>query len=117
MRLSSLFRTVAFSFLVACGGSDGTDTGECVELCSDAQAGSCTSIQGSCTTFCNALDSVQDESGCTSERASYQACLGDGADVCDNDCDGEEAALEDCLTDFCAQNLTNEDCQALASSF
>lgn len=116
MRLSSL-RMLAVSILVACGGSDGTDTGECVDLCSDAQAGSCTSIQGSCSSFCDALDGVQDESGCTSERASYQACLADGADVCANNCDGEEAALEDCLTDFCAQNLTNQDCQALANSF
>jgi hypothetical protein len=116
MRLSFL-PTFAFSILVACGGSDGTDTGECVDLCTDAQAGSCTTVQGSCSSFCNALDGVQDESGCTAERASYQSCLAEGADVCSNDCDAEEGALEDCLTDFCAQNLTNQDCQALANSF
>lgn len=110
-------RVLAFSFLVACGGSDGTDTGECVDLCSDAQAGSCTTIQGSCSAFCNALDGVQDEAGCTSERASYQSCLAGGDDVCANDCDGEEDALTDCLTDFCISAPTNQDCQTLSNSF
>ncbi len=117
MTLSSLVRTFALCLVVACGSDDGTDTGECVDLCSDAQAGSCTSITGSCTTFCNALDGVQDESGCTSDRAAYQSCLSGGVDVCDNNCDAAEGALEDCLTDFCAANLTNPDCQALANSF
>ncbi len=116
MTLSLLVRT-ALCLVVACGGGDGTDTGECVDLCTDAQAGDCTAIEGSCSAFCNALDGVQDAAGCTSERASYQSCLSGGVAVCDNDCDGEEAALTDCLTEFCSANVTNQDCQTLASSF
>jgi hypothetical protein len=117
MSLTSLVRVFALSLVVACGGSDGTDTGECFDLCTEAQAGDCTSVTGNCTSFCEALDGVQDDSGCTSERSSYQSCLAGGSAVCDNDCDGEETALTDCLTDFCSQNLGNPDCQTLINSF
>ncbi len=116
MQLTSFVRVLAFATLVACG-SDGTDTGECVDLCTEAQAGDCTSVTGNCSAFCNAVDGVQDQAGCTDERATYQSCLAANADVCANDCDGEETALTDCLADFCANNLNNQDCQTLIQSF
>lgn len=116
MTLSSLARSFALCLLVACGSS-GTDTGECVDLCEEAQAGDCTSVTGNCNSFCEAVDGVQDEAGCTAERAAYQSCLAAGANVCDNDCAADETDLTDCLTEFCAANLSNPDCQTLINSF
>lgn len=121
MKLSSLvgssIRVSCLVMLVACGGGDGLDTGECIDLCTEAQAGDCTGIAGNCTSFCEAVDGVQDEAGCTSERSAYQACLSVGANVCDNECDAQETVLTDCLADFCAANLSNADCQTLINSF
>lgn len=117
MQLSSIVRALTFCLLAACGGSDGTDTGECVDLCTEAQAGDCTSITGSCTAFCNALDGVQDEANCKSQRASYQSCLADGADVCDSDCGALEASLSNCLANYCLTQSDNADCDTLINSF
>ena len=117
MQLSSIVRAFACCLLVACGSSDGTDTGECVDLCSEAQDGDCTSITGNCSAFCDALDGVQDEANCTSQRASYQSCLANGADVCDNNCDSQETTLSNCLTSYCLTRTDDPDCETLINSF
>lgn len=117
MKLSSIVRALTFCVVAACGGSDGTDTGECVDLCTEAQAGDCTSIEGNCSAFCDALDGVQDEANCTSQRASYQSCLADGVDVCDNDCGVEETTLSNCLANYCLTRADEPDCATLINSF
>ena len=112
------FRTILASLLVlaACGGDEGS-TADCVSLCTEAQAGDCTSVDGNCTSFCTALDGVQGPSNCTSQRNSYESCLEQGANVCDNNCDAQETALSSCVTTYCMANPTNADCQTLAASF
>lgn len=116
MRFTSFTRGLVLSFLVACGGGDGS-TGDCVDLCTEAQAGQCTSIAGNCTSFCEALDGVQGPSNCTSQRNAYQGCLDTGDNVCANDCDAQEMSLSNCVTAYCATHQTDADCVTLAASF
>jgi hypothetical protein len=100
------------ALLAGCGGGK-----SCEDLCSEAQAGNCTSIRGNCRSFCNALDGVQGPAGCTDEREAYQSCLDDGDNVCTNSCGVLENTLAQCLSAYCAQNQTNVDCQILVGSF
>ena len=108
--------------LVVCGvigiaGCGGDDTGNCVDLCTEAQAGDCTSIEGSCSAFCTALDGVQDDAGCADQRETYQSCLNATANVCSNNCAAAETSLGNCIAVYCATHQANADCQVLASSF
>jgi hypothetical protein len=107
---------------VVCGvigiaGCGGDDTENCVDLCTEAQTGNCTSITGSCSAFCTAIDNVQDDSGCADERETYQSCLNGTANVCDNNCAAAETSLGNCIGVYCATHQTNADCQVLANSF
>jgi hypothetical protein len=103
--------------LAACGGDGEGSTGDCIDLCTEAQAGDCTSVNGNCTSFCTALDGVQGPSNCTSQRNAYESCLEQGANVCDNDCAALESSLSNCVGTYCQANPTNADCQTLAASF
>jgi hypothetical protein len=103
--------------LVLAGCGDSGSTADCVDLCTDAQAGDCTAITGSCASFCTALDNVQGPSNCTSQRNAYQGCLDGGANVCANDCDAQETALGVCIGSFCQANPNNPDCVTLEASF
>ena len=116
--IKSLFlASILASGLAACGGDGEGSTGDCVDLCTEAQAGDCTSVEGSCSSFCTALGNVQGPSNCTSQRNAYESCLEQGAAVCDNDCDAQENTLAACVTTYCQANPTNADCQTLAASF
>jgi len=103
--------------MVTFGCDDDTSTAGCVELCGEAQAGSCTVITGSCSAFCSALDNVQGPAGCTSQRQAYQGCLNDGATACTNDCNSQENALASCVGLYCLANPSNADCTVLSASF
>lgn len=102
---------------LAVGCDDDTSTAGCVDLCSEAQAGSCTGITGSCSAFCTALDGVQGPSGCAETRAAYQGCLNSGATVCANSCGSQESALASCVGVYCMANPTNSNCTTLMASF
>jgi hypothetical protein len=101
----------------AVGCDDDTGTAGCVNLCSEAQAGHCTSITGDCGAFCNALDGVQGPSGCTSQREAYQGCLNDGATACAGDCGSQESALSSCVGLYCLAHSTDSNCSVLMASF
>jgi hypothetical protein len=107
---------LAAMFAVA-GCDDDTSTAGCVDLCSEAQAGSCTGITGSCSAFCTALDGVQGAAGCASQRQAYQGCLNDGATACAADCSSQESALASCVGLYCLANPANSDCTVLMASF
>ena len=100
------------ALLVGCGGGK-----DCVDLCTEAQAGQCTSITGSCTSFCNALDAVQGPANCESQRNAYEACLDDGDAVCSNSCGATESSLSSCVGTYCLANSSNPNCQTLLQSF
>lgn len=104
---------VASSNITACD-DEGTVL-SCAELCTEAQAGNCTFITGSCGDFCSALTNVQSDATCTDERESYESCLNSDA-VCDADCDDEEGALTGCLIAYCLANSSNADCATLTAS-
>jgi hypothetical protein len=89
---------------------------DCVELCEEGQAGDCTSIEGSCSTFCSALDAVQDDAGCSGSRESYEECLNAEADVCDASCGSAESSLTQCVGSYCLNNLDSNDCQSLVAA-
>ena len=108
---------VASLFLVAACGGDGSSTADCVSLCSEAQAGDCTQVEGNCSSFCVALDGVQGPSNCTSQRDTYESCLEQTPNVCDTNCGAQENALAACVQTYCMANPTNADCQTLAASF
>lgn len=99
------------TLLVGCGGDD------CVSLCTEAQAGNCTAITGSCGNFCSALDDVQGPAGCKAQRDAYEDCLTDEDGVCSNSCNGPEAALANCIGAYCLANSGNASCQVLIQSF
>ncbi len=104
---------IASSHLAAC--DDERPTLDCVELCDEAQAGSCTFITGDCGDFCGALTNVQDAATCTDERQAYERCLNED-EVCDTSCDDAEAALTNCLIVYCVANASNADCATLTAS-
>jgi len=89
---------------------------DCRQLCNAAQDEDCTTITGDCGDFCGALTNVQDESGCNDEREAYSDCL-NGEGVCSASCNGDEAALTNCLTTYCATRLDTPDCMTLVESF
>jgi hypothetical protein len=107
--------------LGACGSDgedgDGGDARSCEALCSEGQAGSCTTVQGDCGDFCAALDRAAPKAGCADAPDDYQACLSETANVCSADCASEENALESCVTSYCLQNPSDADCPLLAASF
>lgn len=117
MQLSSILRGLFLCSVIACGGGGGTSTADCVDLCTEAQAGQCTSISGNCSAFCDALDAVDDPAGCADEHAAYESCLEGGSNVCDNNCDAQEADLSNCVGTYCAANSGDPDCQTLINSF
>ena len=114
MRTTSIVGAFLLCLAAACGGGNSRD---CTGLCTDAQAGQCTTITGSCTSFCNALDAVDGPSNCTSQRDAYEACLGVGANVCANSCDSQETSLSNCVGTYCANHASDPDCQTLINSF
>jgi hypothetical protein len=102
---------VALGFFGACGDKS------CEELCTEAQAGDCTSIQGSCGSFCGALDTIEGPSGCGDERSSYEECLNGTDDVCDAGCGSQENALSACVQAYCVGHASDPPCTTLAGSF
>jgi hypothetical protein len=119
--LGCLMVTSLLVTLGACGSDgddgDGGDARSCEELCSEGQAGSCTTVQGDCGAFCDALDRATPKAGCPDAPDDYEACLSETADVCSSDCASEESALESCLIDYCVANPSDPDCPLLAASF
>ena len=114
--MTKWLRVASFALVAtagACGDEDDEET--CVDLCEDAQARDCTSIEGDCGEFCAALGSVQGPSGCTDERDQYQGCLEDDG-VC-GDCDDSEQQLTTCVGGYCAAHAADDDCQILIASF
>ncbi len=103
---------IAFAVLLgACGDKS------CEELCEEAQAGDCTSIEGNCGNFCGALDDVEGPSGCGDERSSYEACLNETDNVCDAGCGLQENALSSCVQAYCVGHASDPACATLAGSF
>jgi hypothetical protein len=116
----------------ACGGDDDDDAAgdadadadadadsdgdACVDLCTDAQAGDCTSITGDCGDFCTALTSIEGPSGCGDERGQYESCL-ELTGACGGRCDGQETLLTRCVTTWCETQPGNASCQTLLGSF
>ncbi|OIP36977.1 MAG: hypothetical protein AUK47_14385 [Deltaproteobacteria bacterium CG2_30_63_29] len=118
MRLVTLlFVLLAALSFVACDDGGGVVGGDCTSLCTEAQVGDCTAIKGNCGNFCAALDAKQGAAGCTDLRTAYISCLNQGANVCDINCDTQENALSSCMGNYCAQNLSDPDCQTLIGSF
>ena len=110
--MAALLFLVSFAFVPACGADR-----DCVELCDEGQSGNCTAIDGSCSSFCSALDNVQDKAGCADQRESYESCLNGEDNVCDTSCGAEESSLTNCVVAFCAGDPSNGDCQTLANAF
>lgn len=89
---------------------------DCRQLCNEGQDKDCTSITGDCDDFCESLTNVQDDSSCKDEREAYADCL-NGEGVCSSSCGGDESALTDCLSAYCASRLDEPDCMTLVASF
>ncbi|MBX3228354.1 MAG: hypothetical protein KIT84_06860 [Labilithrix sp.] len=110
------------AFWLACGDDDDAATAgndrnaSCTTLCSEAQAGSCTSIKGDCGAFCSALDSAGPKANCTAQRNAYQSCLNSRPSACQASCNGPERTLTECLLPYCAQNSSDSDCSALIAA-
>lgn len=102
---------LALILLGACGDKS------CEELCEEAQAGDCTSIEGNCGSFCGALASVESASGCGDEQSAYEECLNGTDDVCDAGCDAQENALASCVQAYCVGHAGDQACVTLAASF
>jgi hypothetical protein len=79
--------------------------------------GSCTTITGSCGTFCSALSTVSSEASCGSQYSAYEDCLGTPATVCANSCGAQDQALQNCINPYCAAHTSDTSCQTVASSF
>jgi hypothetical protein len=112
-RIVTFVAVALLTSLAACGGNGKS----CTDLCTSAQAGSCTAIRGSCASFCGALDAVQGPAGCTGQRNEYQTCLSVGTNVCANSCTTEETALANCVQTFCLAHGSDPNCVTLATSF
>lgn len=121
MKLASINKGILValvSVVAACdGGGVGGGDKDCVDLCTEAQAGACTSIDGNCTSFCNALDAVDGPANCTSQNSAYQSCLNEGALVCDNSCAAAESSLSNCIAVYCATRQSEPNCATLIASF
>jgi hypothetical protein len=108
--------TMAVLPLSAWLAATGCSSKDCVTLCQEGQAGTCTAIKGDCARFCDALDTVEDPSGCVDQRTAYEECLNDKT-VCDATCDDQESALGVCVAVYCNQNPQNADCQTLLAAY
>jgi hypothetical protein len=104
------------SFLLVAPAACTGDEADCVDLCEEAQDANCTSVTGSCSSFCESLFNVEEDAGCDDERDEYQSCLNDD-DVCADRCDALETDLTNCLTPYCATRTNEPDCQVLIGSF
>jgi len=90
----------------------------CVDLCEVVQPLGCASVmRGDCGDMCSALDSVQDQAGCTGERETFEQCLSTCDDPCGGDCDGRGEDLARCLGDYCVDHLNNSNCRTLLDGF
>jgi hypothetical protein len=111
---------VSLVFVVAlfasAGCSDDSGGGDCSSLCTQAQAGSCTTISGNCGNFCSALGAVTGPASCTSQYNAYEGCLGSGATACATDCDAQENALTTCVATYCAAHSTDANCLTIIGS-
>jgi hypothetical protein len=127
-RIARVAVSVGIAWLVAgpmaCGGSDGEDDDgsgggnrACPALCSEAQAGDCTTVTGDCDAFCTAIERAAPKAGCDDERVAYKACLNSEELVCNAGCSSSEDALTDCMTPYCLQNSSDPDCVTLLASF
>jgi hypothetical protein len=99
--------------LVSGCGSDPS----CEDLCTEAQAGGCTTVTGNCGSFCAALDKVDGPANCESQRDAYESCLDSTPDVCDADCDAKESALSSCVGSYCLGHASDPSCVTLQQSF
>jgi len=95
----------------------GNSNKSCTTLCTEGQAGSCTSVKGDCAAFCSALASATPKASCQADYDAYQGCLKGGSSACDNNCDSQESALTSCVTGYCAAHTTDADCKTLIASF
>jgi len=121
-RLMTRFALISMAALClgACGGDDddkGGRSASCPTLCTEAQAGTCTSIKGDCSAFCTALDRAAPTAGCKDKRDAYINCLNGGENACAVNCDSSETAIEQCMGVWCATHATDADCQTLVASF
>ncbi len=101
--------------LAGCGDDGGSRS--CAVLCSEAQAGDCTSITGDCVEVCAALERQEGPSGCAAKNELYQSCLNSQPHVCDVDCDDPGNALASCLGVYCLTRMGEADCQVLIGAF
>ena len=108
---------LALSLVLCAAVLSGCNNKSCKKLCEEAQDGNCTSITGDCGDFCDAKDKTVGPAGCEAQDDAYETCLNEGKNVCDVDCDSEENSLSVCVGVYCAQNMSNEDCQTLTNSF
>jgi hypothetical protein len=110
-KLAIALAVVLAALVQGCGGKS------CVDLCTQAQAGSCTSVRGNCSSFCNALGEVKGPASCGTAYDEYQTCLSRGSDVCANSCGSQESALTTCVTTYCVAHPSDANCTTLAASF
>ena len=105
--------------LFASAGCSDDDSGgrSCAALCSEGQAGHCTTITGDCGNFCSALAAINGPASCTSQYDAYIGCLNTGITVCANSCDSQESALTTCVGTYCLGHSTDANCVTLMNSF
>jgi hypothetical protein len=117
-RIFVVLLVVVVALFASAGCSDDdSGGGDCTSLCTQAQAGSCTSITGNCGNFCTALAAVNGPASCASQYSAYISCLNTGVTVCANSCDGQESALSTCVGTYCAGHMTDANCATLIASF
>lgn len=102
----------------ACGGDDDDDDdsnafifSSCPEICSAAQAASCTVVDCDCNNFCSSLEAFKSKGGCGGAANAYETCAFQNA-VCtiSGSCNAEENAVIACVAQYCATNATDPDC-------
>ena len=112
LRILSLM-ALLFTVLVAAGC--GTD---CESICQEAQDQDCTTIDGNCSTVCNAAEAVSDKAGCSDALDNWVDCSADGT-VCTTDarCSSQESVLATCAYTYCSANPDDRDCVDLSGAF
>lgn len=102
----------------ACGGDDDDDDDNggilhatCPDLCSAAQAASCTVVDCDCGQFCTSLEAFKSKGGCDATANAYEDCaLRQTACTVSSNCASQENAFSLCVAQFCASNPTDSDC-------